>query len=99
MVEKHMHLHPLIPNSDGSFLMGQEIWKQSTYEMYKFCINNDLRCVWAYIWCNWYRKETWILWARSEIPKKFAYFRQQCFVNHIGRLSNGITYQSFSVLA
>ncbi|CAG8653296.1 28384_t:CDS:2 [Gigaspora margarita] len=75
MVEKHIHLHPLIPNSDGSFLTGQEIWKQSTYEMYKFCVDNDLRYVWAYMWCNWYRKETWILWARSEIPEKICLFR------------------------
>ncbi|CAG8803323.1 18884_t:CDS:2, partial [Dentiscutata erythropus] len=43
MVEKHMLLYSLIPNLDRNFLLAQEIWRQSTYEIYKFCVDNDLQ--------------------------------------------------------
>ncbi|CAG8815111.1 20890_t:CDS:1, partial [Gigaspora rosea] len=75
MVEKHMLLHSLIPNANGTFLSPEEIWQQSTYEIYNFCVNNDLRHVWIYLWNSWYQKEAWVLWARSAVPGKICLFR------------------------
>ncbi|KAJ7222179.1 hypothetical protein GGX14DRAFT_352938 [Mycena pura] len=37
--------------------------------MYKFCVEHDLREVWAYLWENWYRSSRWELWARSMHPE------------------------------
>ncbi|EGN95280.1 hypothetical protein SERLA73DRAFT_77294 [Serpula lacrymans var. lacrymans S7.3] len=40
-------------------------------QMYQFCVVNDLREAWAYLWENWYRLGRWELWAQSyhdEIP-------------------------------
>ncbi|KAJ6578624.1 hypothetical protein B0H10DRAFT_2236088 [Mycena sp. CBHHK59/15] len=40
-------------------------------QMYKFCVEHELREVWAYLWENWYRSSCLELWARSvhlEIP-------------------------------
>ncbi|KAJ7782505.1 hypothetical protein DFH07DRAFT_717350, partial [Mycena maculata] len=38
-------------------------------QMYKFCVEHDLREVWAYLWENWYRSSRWELWARSVYPE------------------------------
>lgn len=65
LLERHLHWHPLIPNTNGQFLTSEEIWTNSVNEMYQFCFNNELRYVWAYLWVNWYQKEMWNLWARS----------------------------------
>ena len=73
-LEIHMHCHSLIPNINGYHLSAEEIWKESVYEMYEFCFANDLRNVWAYLWTNWYKKEIWILWARSAIQEKICIF-------------------------
>jgi hypothetical protein len=75
LFEKHLHLHPLIPDINGNFLTSTEIWKASVEEMYNFCFTNDLRHVWAYLWSNWYEKKMWILWARSSVATKICIFR------------------------
>ena len=31
--------------------------------------------MWVYLWTNWYRKEIWILWARSVIQERICLFR------------------------
>lgn len=61
LMEYHMHLHPLIPNLEGIFSTKDEIWKQCTKEMYDFCVTNDLRYLWSYLWINWYRNKLWQL--------------------------------------
>ncbi|CAB4409818.1 unnamed protein product [Rhizophagus irregularis] len=75
ILEIHMHRHSLIPNINGYHLSAEEIWRESAYKMYEFCFGNDLRNVWVYLWTNWYKKEIWILWARSAIPEKICMFR------------------------
>lgn len=75
ILEIHMHWHPLIPNINGYYLSAEEIWREAVYEMYEFCFANNLRNVWAYLWTNWYRKEIWILWARSAIQERICIFR------------------------
>ncbi|CAG8790313.1 4857_t:CDS:2 [Dentiscutata erythropus] len=70
MMEHHMHLHSLIPNSEGTFITQEEIWKYCTKEMYEFCVTNNLKHLWSYMWQNWYRGELWPLWARSSISDR-----------------------------
>ena len=72
---KHFHLHPLIPIENGKFLTYEDIWKLSTKEMYDFCYENDLKYVWAYMWCNWYQFNLWILWARAATPDRICIFK------------------------
>src|SRR5688572_28957594 len=67
LLEKHLHLHPLIPDINGNFLISIEIWQTSVEEMYNFCFTNNLKNVWVYLWTNWYEKSMWILWAHSAI--------------------------------
>src|SRR5437016_9056937 len=43
--------------------------------MYEFCVQHDLKNVWAYMWTNWYKKENWALWARAANPEKMCLFR------------------------
>ncbi|GBC04734.1 hypothetical protein RclHR1_05830012 [Rhizophagus clarus] len=57
LLEKHFHLHPLIPDINGNFLSSDEIWEVSVKEMYDFCFTNNLRNVWAYLWSYWYEKK------------------------------------------
>ena len=43
--------------------------------MYDFCYENDLKYVWAYMWCNWYQFNLWILWARAATPNRICIFK------------------------
>ena len=65
LITKHFHFHPLIPNDNNEYFLTNEIWVASVKEMYGFCVEHDLRYVWAYMWTNWYQKDHWILWART----------------------------------
>ncbi|CAB4392891.1 unnamed protein product [Rhizophagus irregularis] len=76
----HFHLHPLIPIGSGKFLSSEDIWKLSTEEMYNFCYENDLKYVWAYMWCNWYKFNLWVLWARAADPEKIYIFKTTMLV-------------------
>ncbi|EXX62214.1 hypothetical protein RirG_163850 [Rhizophagus irregularis DAOM 197198w] len=77
---KHFHLHPLIPIGSGEFLSSEDIWKLLTEEMYNFCYENDLKYVWAYMWCNWYKFNLWVLWARAADPEKICIFKTTMLV-------------------
>jgi hypothetical protein len=77
---KHFHLHPLIPVENGEFLSYIDIWKLSTKEMYNFCYENDLKYAWAYMWCNWYRFDLWLLWARAATPDEICIFKTTMLV-------------------
>jgi hypothetical protein len=48
---------------------------QCVREMYMFCRARNLREVWAYLWNSWYRKDMWILWARSSDPGRISCLR------------------------
>ncbi|KAJ6614377.1 hypothetical protein B0H10DRAFT_1803689 [Mycena sp. CBHHK59/15] len=69
MMEKHYCAHPLLPGYAHPSPEGIKRW--AVLQMYRFCVDNGLREVWAYLWENWYRASRWELWARSvhaEIP-------------------------------
>jgi len=76
----HFHLHPLIPNDQNQFLSTNDIWFLSVQEMYRFCVQNDLKNVWAYLWTNWYQKTRWSLWARAAFSEKISLFRTTMLV-------------------
>ncbi|KAJ3751557.1 hypothetical protein DFH05DRAFT_1570663 [Lentinula detonsa] len=63
LMEQHYCAHPLIPGYAHPSLGGIKEW--AVKKIYSFCVKNDLREVWAYIWENWYRAGRWELWARS----------------------------------
>ncbi|KAJ7916046.1 hypothetical protein B0H13DRAFT_2451203 [Mycena leptocephala] len=53
------------PDDDGEALL----CSSSAPGMYKFCVENGLWEVWAYLWENWYRRSRWELWAHSVHPE------------------------------
>lgn len=72
LIDKHFNLHPLISDSNGTLLSAEDIYTNCVGEMYRFCRTRDFFRLWAYLWSNWYRPQTWKLWARAandtEIP-------------------------------
>ncbi|KAI6004988.1 hypothetical protein EDC04DRAFT_2908091 [Pisolithus marmoratus] len=66
MVEQHFCAHPLIPGYCYPSPAGIRQW--AVKQMYKFCEENDLPELWAYMWENWYRRGRWELWARAAAP-------------------------------
>jgi len=80
MIIYHFHLHPLIPNDQNQFLSTNDIWLLSVQEMYRFCVQNDLKNVWAYLWTNWYQRSRWNLWARAAFSEKISLFRTTMLV-------------------
>ena len=71
----HFHLHPLIPNDENEFLTSDELWLLFVRELYDFCVQHDLKHVWAYMWVNWYKKEDWVLWTRAANSEKICLFK------------------------
>ncbi|KAJ3529727.1 hypothetical protein NM688_g7813 [Phlebia brevispora] len=67
MMERHLCAHPLIPGYSHPSPEGIREW--AVNEMYMFCVDHDLREVWAYLWENWYRSGRWELWARAPHPQ------------------------------
>ena len=48
--------------------------------MYNICYENNLIYVWAYMWCNWYQFNLWILWARAATPNEICVFKTTMLV-------------------
>jgi hypothetical protein len=70
LLERHYCAHPDIPGFSRPDAEGIHTW--AVKQMYTFCIDHDLRELWAYLWGNWYRRGRWNLWAHSkceEIPR------------------------------
>jgi len=67
MIERHYCAHPLILGYSSLSPEGIREW--AVKQMYSYCVDHDLREVWAYLWENWYRPGRWDLWARSCHPE------------------------------
>jgi hypothetical protein len=67
MIEWHYCTHPLIPRYSHPSPEGIRAW--AVKQTYGYCIERDLREVWAYLWENWYQRGRWELWAWSCHPK------------------------------
>ncbi|PKY21650.1 hypothetical protein RhiirB3_435306 [Rhizophagus irregularis] len=61
LMNQHLHLHPLIPNSTGQFLDANQIYEHAVQKMYSYCKENSLVWVWSYMWNEWYREGHWEL--------------------------------------
>ena len=68
MMERHFCAHPLIPGY--STPTPEHIKNWAVKQTYEFCVQHDLRNLWAYLWENWYRRGRWELWARSGNPNE-----------------------------
>ncbi|KAJ7197581.1 hypothetical protein GGX14DRAFT_374847 [Mycena pura] len=66
MMKPHAFAHPLIPGYCHPSKEGIKYW--AVKQAYDYCVEHDLREVWAYLWRNWYRSGRWELWARSAHP-------------------------------
>ncbi|KAJ3745580.1 hypothetical protein DFH05DRAFT_1396638, partial [Lentinula detonsa] len=66
-MDSHRHAHPLIPGCAEPSPEG--IYNWAVKRMYTFCVQHDLRELWAYLWGNWYRPERWRLWSRAPSPE------------------------------
>ena len=70
LMEKHFNRHMLIPTSEKTFIQdAQIIWNQCVSEMYQYCYDRNLINVWAYLYCEWYSPDKWVLWARSSYSR------------------------------
>jgi hypothetical protein len=64
MVELHLCTHMRIPGHSAPSKEGIRWW--AVEGVWNFCVQHDLRELWAYLWINWYTPSKWTLWARSE---------------------------------
>ena len=67
MLECHYCAHPLIPGYSSPTPTGIREW--AVKQMYNYCVEYNLREVWAYLWENWYCPGRWDLWACSSHPE------------------------------
>ena len=65
---RNFHLHPLIPDDNGTFKSSEMIYLECAREMYTWCKARGYHRLWAYLWINWYSKEQWNWWAQSADP-------------------------------
>jgi hypothetical protein len=65
IINRHLHQHPLIPNSTGEYLTSIQIREQAVKEIYSFYKQHSLIRLWVYLWKEWYNDSRWELWARS----------------------------------
>ncbi|KAF9021704.1 hypothetical protein BDZ89DRAFT_1163620 [Hymenopellis radicata] len=70
LIERHYCAHPFIPGEAHPSTAA--IYEWAVRMMYAYCVERDLREVWAYLWENWYRPGRWELWARSTCPEMIA---------------------------
>ena len=78
MMERHFCAHPLIPGYSTPTPEGIKAW--AVQQLYEFCVQHNLRNLWAYLWENWYRCGRWELWARSGNPKEIPRLKTTMFV-------------------
>lgn len=68
IMRRHFHLHPLIPDENGTFKSAETIHRECAAEMYTWCKARGYYRLWAYLFTSWYSEGQWKLWARSAEP-------------------------------
>jgi hypothetical protein len=95
-MNKHLHLHLLIPTIDGQFLSLNSIWKMAVEEAYNFCKQHSLPWLWIYLWNEWYNSDCWFLWFRAGCDDKISIFKTNMFVEaHWKVLKRDFLYKFF----
>lgn len=70
ILRRHFHLHPLIPDENGTFKSADTIRRECVTELYTWCKARGYYRLWAYMFTNWYADDEWELWARSADPNE-----------------------------
>jgi MULE transposase domain len=65
---RHFNVHPLIPDSNGTFKSSEAIHRECAAEMYTWCKARGYYRLWAYLYTNWYCPKQWERWARAADP-------------------------------
>lgn len=65
---RHFNLHPLIPDSNGTYKSSTTLHRECAAEMYTWCKARGYYRLWAYLYVNWYCPDQWKLWARATDP-------------------------------
>ncbi|THC98128.1 hypothetical protein EYZ11_002416 [Aspergillus tanneri] len=65
---RHFNLHPLIPDSNGTYKSSTTLHRECAAEMHTWCKERGYYRLWAYLYINWYCPEQWKLWARAADP-------------------------------
>ncbi|KAJ6038021.1 ATP-dependent DNA helicase PIF1 [Penicillium canescens] len=69
---RHFNLHPLIPDSNGTYKCSTTLHRECAAEIHTWCKARGYYRLWAYLYVNWYCPNQWKLWARAadstEIP-------------------------------
>ena len=79
----------------NQFLSSHDIWLLSVREMHEFCVDHNLKNVWAYLWTNWYQNNTWMLWARAANSEKL--FKTTMLIEAHWKVIKRDFLQNFSV--
>ncbi|KAJ7577209.1 hypothetical protein C8J56DRAFT_899293 [Mycena floridula] len=79
LVEKVYCAHPLIPGYAASNPKAIHGW--GTKILYNFCVSEDLREVWAYLWENWLRPGRWELWTTMILESHWRRIKKD-FLHH-----------------
>ena len=77
---RHFNLHPLIPDSNGTFKSSEALHRECTAEMYAWCKARGYYRLWAYVYVNWYCPEQWERWARSANPAEIPVLKTTMIV-------------------
>lgn len=95
MMDKHLHLHPLILTNNQS-LSSSEIWELAVNEMYMYCEQHSLPFLWTYMWKEWYCSERWILWMRAGCENKISVLKTTMIMeSHWKVLKRDFLYKFF----
>ncbi|KAK9443862.1 ATP-dependent DNA helicase PIF1, partial [Metarhizium brunneum] len=65
---RHFNLHPLIPDSNGTYKSSAILHRECATEMHTWCKTRGYYRLWAYLYVNWYSPDQWKLWARAADP-------------------------------
>ncbi|CAG8436323.1 3850_t:CDS:2, partial [Scutellospora calospora] len=96
LMDKHLHLHPLIPISSNLVLTCSQIWEQAVKEIYFFCKNNSLPFLWIYLWKEWYCADRWALWMRAGYENKISVLKTTMFIeSHWKTIKRDFLYKFF----
>ncbi|SAL96433.1 hypothetical protein [Absidia glauca] len=69
MMGIHYCRHELIPIG-AIYFSNDQIRYKNAREMYDYCVSNNLRDVWVYMYRNWYTRVQYNRWARSAVSGK-----------------------------
>lgn len=80
MFSRHLNMHTMIPDQNGTYRSAEQIHFDCTDELYTWCHSRNYFRLWAYMFVNWYAPEKWKLWARSSSPNGISVLKTTMIV-------------------